>query len=517
MVSFAARTRACSFNTSLPFALLLCACSGTEATPVGNTNTGDLGGSSSLGASTGGTAASGGASPLGSSSGGSSATGLTKGGTAASGGASPLGSSGGNPGTTGGRASTTGGARSSTAPPTGGTASSGTGKTTGGASSSATGGALASGGSSSSGGNAASGGRATGGASSSGGQKTTGGNGQAGGAVNTGGSVSSGGTTASGGSSSPCNVSPVDPAATPQAKNLLCYLYSIYKKSVLSGQQETSWNSDPSADVNYYNKLVSKYPAVLGGDYLYPSGTTSRAQAYWNAGGIPMLRYHMGAPPNSDTYDNSKLSYSSTQCSNVVTSGTTENTSLVSKLDYLAKELQILQSANVPVILALFHEVQQGGWFWWSKCSSSQFIALYKYSYDYLVKTKGIHNLIRLMPFSHTPTASYYPGATYVDIGGADEYANPATQPFGSLYGTCAGIFGSTMPIPLHETGTIPQPANMFPSAAPWLMWNVWASYYTGSFNGDDGQSYTFNTDNNIKAAYADARTITRDEVPNLK
>ena len=435
------------------------------------------------------------------------------GGQAASGGNSAVGGAGtggvsvgiGGRNPTGGTVGSTGGNS-----PTGGAAPIGGGNATGG--SRPTGGATPIGGD-----NATGGSRLTGGAAPIGGSNATGGSGPTGGASPTGGSKATGGSTAAGGSSGSCSVAPVDPEATLQAKNLLCYLYGIYKKSVLSGQQETSWASNPAADVNYYNTLVSKYPAVLGGDYLYPSGTTSRAQAYWNAGGITMIRYHMGAPPNSDTFDNSKLSYSSTQCTNVVTSGTSENTSLNSKLDYVATELKTLQSANVPVVLALFHETQQGGWFWWSKCSSSQFIALYKYAYNYLVNTKGVHNIVRLMPFSHTPTSSYNPGAAFIDIGGADEYSDPSTQPFTSLYNTCSGIFGSTMPIALHETGTIPQPANMFPSAAPWLLWNVWAGYYTGSYSTDSGATATFNTDANIRTAYADSHTITRDEVPNLK
>ena len=72
---------------------------------------------------------------------------------------------------------------------------------------------------------------------------------------------------------SSCGVSPVDPQATPQAKNLLCYLYSVYGKNVLSGQQETSW-SNPAGDISFYTSNVGKAPAILGGDYLYPSGTT---------------------------------------------------------------------------------------------------------------------------------------------------------------------------------------------------------------------------------------------------
>ncbi len=42
--------------------------------------------------------------------------------------------------------------------------------------------------------------------------------------------------------SSSCKVAPVDPKATRQARNLLCYLYSVYGNHILSGQQESPWN-----------------------------------------------------------------------------------------------------------------------------------------------------------------------------------------------------------------------------------------------------------------------------------
>ena len=186
--------------------------------------------------------------------------------------------------------------------------------------------------------------------------------GMAGAMAGRGGSGGGGGAGGSGGSTT-CSVSPVNPNATPQARKLLCYLYSLYGKNVLSGQQETSW-SNPANDVNWYNTNVGKYPAILGGDYLYPSGTTSRAQAYWNAGGITMIRYHMGAPPGSDTYENSQ---GTANIANVLASGTRENNSFKSKLDYIAAELQTLENANVAVLWAPFHEYQPSGWFWWSK------------------------------------------------------------------------------------------------------------------------------------------------------
>jgi hypothetical protein len=126
--------------------------------------------------------------------------------------------------------------------------------------------------------------------------------------------------------------------------------------------------------------------------------------------------------------------------------------------------------------------------------------------YDYLTLTKNLNNLVWLMPYSGTPDAGYYPGKQYLDLSGADTYAE--NQPFTSLFSDAKVIIGSDVPIPLHETGRIPTPSAMFPSAAPWVLFNIWSGYQS------DG---THNTTANIKSVYDDPHTVTRDEVPNLK
>jgi hypothetical protein len=438
-------------------------------------------------------------------------------------------------GGTGGPAGTGGSADTGGTPGTGGVI--GSGGTTG------SGGVTASGGATGSGGETGSGGRiATGGTTGSGGVTGTGGVVASGGVTGGGGTTGSGGVTGTGGTSSgaaghgaaghgaagsgaagaigtggaggaSCGVEPVSPNASPQARNLLCYLYSVYGNHVLSGQQETSW-SNPAGDISWYTSNGMKDPAILGGDFLYSDGggptsetsTTSRAIAYWKAGGITMIRYHMGMPPNADSYQNSMLTPIGSFYSDVVTAGTAENTSFNSKLDYMAYQIGVMKTNNVPVLLALFHETQPDGWFWWSKGTGAQFSALYQYAFKYLTVTKGLNNIVWLMPFSGSPSFTDYPGKAYVDIAGSDTYGT--NQPFTSLYSASRGVIGTTVPIPLHETGLIPTPSQMFPSAAPWVLFNVWAGYES------DG---SHNTVANIQSVYASTYLITRDEVPSLQ
>jgi Glycosyl hydrolase family 26 len=348
------------------------------------------------------------------------------------------------------------------------------------------------------------GGRGNGGAMGTGGATGNGGAQGTGGRAGTGGAGSTGtGGAGTGGTTQPppgCSVVPVNPKATTQAKNLLCYLYSQFGNHVLSGQQETSWNN-PANDITYYTTNIGKAPAILGGDYLYPSGTSTRAIAYWNAGGLTMIRYHMGAPPNADSYANAM---GSANLNNVVTAGTAENASFITKLNYVATEIQKLQDANVALIWAPFHEVQPNGWFWWAKGTGAQYVALWKYMFNYLTNTKGLNNILWLLPFSGSPSSAYYPGKAFVDIAGPDTYAT--SQPFTSNYNAARGVVGTSILMALHETGTIPQPANMFPTAAPWLLFNVWAGFETSA-----------NTVATLRSAYTSPFTITRDEIPNLK
>jgi hypothetical protein len=514
----------------------------------GTSQPGKTGGQS--GSGSGGKGGSGGSGSGGNASGGSggNASGGSGGNASGGSGGNGSGGSGGNAsGGSGGNASGGSGGNVS-----GGSGGNGSGGSGGGSGGSKTGGATGSGGSASGGsggnGSGGSGGSASGGSGGNvsggtGGSNPNSGTGSGGSTLRdggrdgvsvTGGISGSGGASATGGntgtggstSTSPCGVTPVSPNASPQARNLLCYLYSIYGKSVLSGQQETSW-SNPAGDISWYTSNGMKYPAILGGDFLYHDGgscttataTTTRAIAYWNAGGLAMIRYHMGLPGagltcNDDCYNNgancaepSGGAPPSSFFTNVIAAGTPENTSLNAKLDYVAVQVAAMAAANVPVILAIYHETQSNGWFWWAMGDTGvQFVSLWTYTFNYLTKTKGLTNIIWLMPFSGSVSSAYLPGASYVDISGPDTYATD--DPFSSTYSGAKSVIGATMPIPLHETGLIPTPSKMFPSTAPWLLFNVWAGYQS------DG---SHNTLANIQSVYADSHVITRDEIPNLK
>ncbi len=200
----------------------------------------------------------------------------------------------------------------------------------------------------------------------------------------------------------------------------------------------------------------------------------------------------------------------------MVTTGTPENTSLNAKLDYLAVQFGAMQAANVPVIFAAYHETQPNGWFWWAQTSSgSAFINLWIYTFNYLTKTKGLTNIVWLMPFSGSPSSSFYPAKAYVDIGGPDEYSQPsnlATFNASANYNPQPPSSEAACPSLYTRPG---QPCSLITCSRarrPGILWNIWATYENTAQSG-----FTFNTIDSLKAAYASQYTITRDEIPNLK
>jgi hypothetical protein len=303
---------------------------------------------------------------------------------------------------------------------------------------------------------------------------------------------------------------PVDPAATPEAKNLLDYIYSIYEKKILSGQEETNNCGQPSnTEMNYLMTNTGKYPAIRSMDMndAWTCGATQRSIDWWNAGGIVMFGWHWGAPGHQNSYDSSMIHVS---INTVLTTGTPEYASLIRRLDSTAAQIKILQNANVPIIWRPFHECGTNNWFWWSLDGGANYVRLWKFMFNYFTQTKGLHNMVWLLPYNGGPDASYWPGAGYVDLGGADNYASAGDHgPMTSIFSSVKNIVGNTMPIALHENGPIPDPGQLQSTGTNWFMFSTW--------DGDYLMSTSYNSISFLNSTYNNAYVITRDKVPDLK
>ena len=289
---------------------------------------------------------------------------------------------------------------------------------------------------------------------------------------------------------------PVMPGASQATKDVLCYLYDIYGTKVLSGQQDCHWSQSPG-DIGHIHNVTGKYPAIVGGDMLYDNVVT-QAVAQWNAGGLSMIRYHMGLPDEADSYESS---LKTTDLADTLTPGTARYNGLMQKFDHAAARLQTLKDAGVVVLWAPFHEVQPEGWFWWPKGTPEQLRALWHLMFDNF-SARGLDNIIWLFAYSHNPHEDWLPDEGTFDLAGPDTYAD--NPPFVSMFGKTRWIVGPSRPIPLHETGLIVDPAEMFDgNQAPWVLFSVWCAEWLLD-----------NTDASLQRAYAHPSTINRDGVP---
>src|SRR5690606_27336071 len=101
-------------------------------------------------------------------------------------------------------------------------------------------------------------------------------------------------------------------------------------------------------------------------------------------------------------------------------------------LDRLAAFVSDLKDDNgklIPILFRPYHEHTQT-WSWWGKACTTQqeFIGLWRFTVDYLIKDKGVHNLIFAISPQMDVASSKdallfrWPGDDYVDFLGMDCY-----------------------------------------------------------------------------------------------
>lgn len=292
---------------------------------------------------------------------------------------------------------------------------------------------------------------------------------------------------------------PVTPDASPEARAVLNYLYEMKGKKILSGQMYAPWGKD---EIKIVHDLSGKYPAIRGQDMIHErlnDQEIAQAKAWYEAGGIPTIMWHWGAPTLGDGFEQSKGTIDIDRCFQV---GTAEHAAMWSDLKRVADHLQVLRDAHVPVLWRPMHELD-GNWFWWSKGGPERYKKLWHTMFDYMARERKLNNLIWVACHCGKPKAEWSPGAGYMDLGGPDTYGKGIQE---GLYKSAVAIYGNDMPIPYHECGTIPDPDECMAKGVNWSWWMLW---HTGHLDRHDKPAL-------IKAYNSDI-VITRDELPNFR
>jgi len=291
---------------------------------------------------------------------------------------------------------------------------------------------------------------------------------------------------------------PVTPDASPEARALLNYLYSIYGKKTLSGQMWAPWGID---EIMTVHDITGKYPAIRGMDYIHESANKNENQLaieWWRAGGIPTIMWHWGAPSKGEGYEQSKMEIDIDRC---FEPGTEEYKAMWSDLKRIADHLTELRDANVPVLWRPMHEFE-GNWFWYGKGGGERFVKLWKIMFDYFTRERKLNNLIWVLCHTGDPSADWDPGKEYYDLAGGDTYDKEIQAP---LFKKLKAMQGETIPIPLHECGTIPDPDESFRNNVTWSWWMLWHTGHLTNQNKED-----------LIRIYNHELILTRDELPDI-
>lgn len=321
----------------------------------------------------------------------------------------------------------------------------------------------------------------------------------------------------------------IDPDATPETKALFSYLCEGYGKQVIAGQ--VADNGLQSDEFKSIYEVTGKYPAMLGLDMMSYSlarqemggnpKVVETALDFAENGGIVTFCWHWNAPNkylksgNDEENGNPRwwggfYTRNSTFDIEAVMNGDDPEGKKLLDADIaeIAKQMNRLEEAGVPVLWRPLHEAS-GGWFWWGAKGAEAYKKLYQYLHDQLTDEYGCHNLIWVW---NGQNPDWYPGDEYVDIIGEDLYLDK------HVYSASAAKFseileysGGKKMIALTENGVVFDIDNVIAAGTKWAWFNTWNKEFITK-NGVFSDEYT--EAHILKKTYQSEYVITLDELP---
>jgi len=305
---------------------------------------------------------------------------------------------------------------------------------------------------------------------------------------------------------------PVNPHATPEARALLAYLYSISGKATLTGQHTYPNEGARWSDRAY--DLTGKYPGLFGQDFGFSAGedkdsTLSRpamieeVERQYRNGAVIALTWHAVKPTEDEPvtfHDSVQGHLTDYEWKELLTPGSPLNLRWCAQVDVIAGYLRQLRDAHVPVLFRPYHEMG-GGWFWWGgRAGKDGSAALYRQIYDRFVNVHHLDNLVWVWngndPGSKGEAfADYYPGPEYADVVSIDVYGEFKQKYYDDALALAAG-----KPIALAEVGGLPSP-EVLEQQPRWTYFMAWSEFI------QDGNSLEL-----ANAVYHGPRALNRDD-----
>lgn len=287
-----------------------------------------------------------------------------------------------------------------------------------------------------------------------------------------------------------------NPNADVNAQKVYDYICDSFGTYMLSCQQESTWMTSPDYEMEIIEEATGKLPAMRGLDFMNDDfdGVVERSKEWYERGGLVTICWHTGINGNGyteslgDEPDFEKL----------LTPGTDEYNAMIANWDKAANALAELRDAGIPVLWRPFHEFD-GGWFWWGKGGSENFIKLWQMMYDRYTNEFSLTNLIWVLGYSGEVKSGWYPGDEYCDIIGSDTYNNSTNK----LAWLRLESMGTGKPMAFHECGNVPAVKQFESDGDLWSWFMIW---HTDFIVNQDME--------NLSEVYNSDRVITLDELP---
>ena len=311
-----------------------------------------------------------------------------------------------------------------------------------------------------------------------------------------------------------------DPNANAKTQATLQFLNGLptgTTNRLIVGQHEYP-SGYPDYVANIYS-TTGKYVGLVGYDFYFENSSTyySKMINCANANSLITVMPHFPNPDGS--FPNPPKTVDMTA---LITNGTSANTTFKAQMDAVAAGLTTLQNNNVTVLFRPFHEMN-GNWYWWSSynASTAQYIAAWRYLFNYLTTTKVLHNLLWVWAPNATIDWAYYPGSSYVDVVAADVYntqsLSGAIDGYSSLATNAPGKpFAIAEGGPCDPSAGCTSSVNVYPSSTSGLLYNIRTYMPKTTYFMEWGGSYALNGTyvTNAAGLLGDPWVMTRDEMP---
>jgi mannan endo-1,4-beta-mannosidase len=281
---------------------------------------------------------------------------------------------------------------------------------------------------------------------------------------------------------------PVNPHATPEARALLAYLYSISGKATITGQHNYPNVGARWTDMAY--DLTGKYPGLFGEDFGFSAGDDKdsvlsrpamieEVKRQYRNGAVIALTWHEVKPTEDEPvtfHDSVQGHLTDYEWHELLTPGTPLYYRWCAQVDVIAGYLAQLRDAHVPVLYRPYHEIN-GNWFWWTgRPGKDGSAALYRQLYDRFVNVHHLDNLVWVWNVNSpggnaAPISDYYPGPQYADVVTMDIYGEFKQDYYTEMLAVAAG-----KPIALAEVGGMPSP-EVLERQPLWTYFMVWSEF----------------------------------------